>query len=79
MQKYQVEIQLSKFQRTMKRFKETFRKLYCFACICAFALASIGGIAYLFYDTHAVFAVAAIATTGMAVPYLIERIKEIMG
>lgn len=55
------------------------RKFYCFACICLYALAAIGGVAYLFSDSHGVFAVAAIATTAMATPYLIERIKEIMG
>lgn len=47
-------------------------------CLCLYALAAIGGVAYLFYDMHGVFAVAAIATTGMATPYLIERIKELM-
>jgi hypothetical protein len=35
-------------------------------------------VAYLFYDMHGVFAIAAIATTAMATPYLIERIKELM-
>jgi hypothetical protein len=55
----------------------TLRKLYCFVCICIYALAAIGGIAYLFYDQHGVFAVAAIAVTAMATPYLIERIKEL--
>ena len=54
------------------------RKLYCFACICMYALAAIGGVAYLFSDHHGVFAVAAIATTAMATPFLIERIKELM-
>ena len=54
------------------------RKFYCFACICLYALAAIGGVAYLFYDMHGVFAIAAIATTAMATPYLIERIKELM-
>lgn len=58
--------------------KETLRKFYCFFCICFFALAAFGGIAYLFYDDHAIFGVAAIATTAMAVPFLIERIKELM-
>lgn len=58
--------------------KEMLRKLYCFMCLCLYALAAIGGVAYLFYDMHGVFAVAAIATTGMATPYLIDRIKELM-
>jgi hypothetical protein len=58
--------------------KEVLRKLYCFACVCLYALAAIGGVTYLFTDHHAVFAVAAIATTAMATPYLIERIKELM-
>lgn len=58
--------------------KETLRKLYCFGCLCAYALAALGGIAYLFYDMHGVFAVSAIAVTAMATPYLIERIKELM-
>lgn len=43
-----------------------------------YALAAIGGVAYLFYDMHGVFAIAAIATTAMATPYLIDRIKELM-
>lgn len=54
------------------------RKFYCFACLCMYALAAIGGVAYLFYDMHGVFAIAAIATTAMATPYLIDRIKELM-
>lgn len=54
------------------------RKFFCFACVCLYALAAIGGVAYLFSDHHGVFAVAAIATTAMATPYLIERIKELM-
>ena len=58
--------------------KSVLRKLYCFACICMYALAAIGGVAYLFSDHHGVFAVAAIATTAMATPFLIERIKELM-
>lgn len=58
--------------------KEIKRKLYCFGCICLYALAAIGGVTYLFTDNHAIFAVAAIATTAMATPYLIERIKELM-
>lgn len=58
--------------------KEVLKKLYCFGCICLYVLAAIGGVTYLFTDHHAVFAVAAIATTAMATPYLIERIKELM-
>lgn len=58
--------------------KEFIRKIYCFICLCIYALAAIGGIAYLFYDEHGVFAVAAIGVTAMATPYLIERIKELM-
>ena len=54
------------------------RKLFCFACVCLYALAAIGGIAYLFHDGHAVFAIAAIGATAMATPYLIDRIKELM-
>lgn len=57
---------------------EMFRKVLCFSCICLYALAAIGGVAYLFSDHHGIFAVAAIATTAMATPYLIERIKELM-
>lgn len=57
---------------------EMLRKLLCFSCICLYALAAIGGVAYLFSDHHGIFAVAAIATTAMATPYLIERIKELM-
>ena len=63
---------------TIMTGKEIFRQLYCFLCVCIYALAAIGGIAYLFYDKHLVFAVAAIAVTAMATPYLIERIKELM-
>lgn len=58
--------------------KDILRKLYCFGCIRLYALAAIGGVTYLFTDHHAIFAVAAIATTAMATPYLIERIKELM-
>lgn len=58
--------------------KNILRKLYCFVCLCLYALAAIGGVAYLFSDHHGVFAVAAIATTAMATPFLIERIKELM-
>lgn len=58
--------------------KYMLRKFYCFFCVCLYALAAIGGVAYLFYDAHGVFAVAGIATTAMATPYLIDRIKELM-
>lgn len=58
--------------------KDVLRKLYCFMCVCLYALAAIGGVAYLFSDHHGVFAVAVIATTAMATPFLIERIKELM-
>lgn len=54
------------------------KQIYCFLCVCLYALAGIGGVAYLFYDHHAVFGVAAIATTAMATPFLIDRIKDIM-
>ena len=54
------------------------RKAYDFSCICLFALAAIGGIAYLFYDHHALFGVAAIAVSGMAIPYIIERVKSLI-
>jgi hypothetical protein len=62
----------------MTMSKDIVRKLYCFLCVCLFALAAIGGVAYLFSDSHGVFAIAAIATTAMAAPYLIDRIKELM-
>ena len=78
MPKYHPETPQLKFQKMMTMSKEVFRKLYCFGCICLYALAAIGGVAYLFSDSHAFFAVAAIATTAMATPYLIERIKELM-
>ena len=58
--------------------KDMMKKIYACICICLYALAAVGGVAYLFYDMHGVFAIAAIATTAMATPYLIERIKEIM-
>lgn len=58
--------------------REILRQLYCFVCLCVYALAAIGGVAYLFHDHHFVFAIAAIAVTAMATPYLIERIKELM-
>lgn len=74
-----METQQLKYLKTMMELnKEILRKLYCFICICLYALAAIGGVAYLFYDMHGIFAIAAIATTAMATPYLIERIKEIM-
>lgn len=58
--------------------KELWRKIFAAACVFAYALAAVGGIAYLFSDHHGVFAVAAIATTAMATPFLIERIKELL-
>jgi hypothetical protein len=62
----------------MTMSKEVVKKIYCFICVCLYALAAIGGVAYLFSDHHGVFAIAAIATTAMATPYLINRIKELM-
>lgn len=67
-----------RFQRMMTMSKEVVKKIYCFICVCLYALAAIGGVAYLFSDHHGVFAIAAIATTAMATPYLINRIKELM-
>lgn len=58
--------------------KEIWRKIFAGGCIFAYSLAAVGGIAYLFSDHHGVFAIAAIATTAMATPYLIERIKELL-
>ena len=58
--------------------KEIWKKIFAAVCIFAYSLAAVGGIAYLFSDHHGVFAIAAIATTAMATPYLIERIKEIL-
>ena len=58
--------------------KKILRDFYCFLCVIMYSLAAIGGVAYLFYDMHVIFAVAAIATTAMATPFLIDRIKEIM-
>lgn len=57
---------------------DTLRKLYSFVCICLFALAALGGVAYLFFDHHAIFGISAIATSAMAVPYLIECINDLM-
>ena len=74
----QAETPQLKFQKMMNMSKDILRKLYCFVCVCLYALAAIGGVAYLFYDAHGIFAVAGIATTAMATPYLIERIKELM-
>lgn len=54
------------------------RKAYDFACISLFALAAIGGVAYLFYDHHALFGVAAVAVSGMAIPYIIKRVKSLL-
>lgn len=58
--------------------KEVWKKIFAAACILAYALAALGGIAYLISDHHGIFAIAAVATTAMATPYLIERIKELM-
>lgn len=58
--------------------REVWKKVFAAGCVFAYSLAAIGGIAYLFSDHHGVFAVAAIATTAMATPYLIERIKELL-
>lgn len=80
MQRFSEETQLLKYLKiTIMTGREMLRQMYCFICVCVYALAAIGGIAYLFYDKHLVFAVAAIAVTAMATPYLIERIKELMG
>lgn len=78
MLRYPAETQPLKFLKKMMS-NNIIRKLFCFFCICLYSLAAIGGVAYLFYDMHGVFAVAAIATTAMATPYLIDRIKELMG
>lgn len=59
--------------------KFALKKIYDFACVCLYALAAIGGIAYLFFYEHYIFGVAAIATTAMATPYIVGRIKDIMG
>ena len=58
--------------------KEILKKIFAAGCIGCYALAAVGGIAYLFSDNHGVFAIAAIATTAMATPYLVARIKELM-
>lgn len=57
---------------------EFLRKGFCWICILCYALAAIGGIAYLIVYQHGIFAIAAVGTTAMATPYLIERINELM-
>lgn len=58
--------------------KEYARKGFDFACICAYILGAIGGIAYLFYDHHSLFGVAGIAVSAMAVPFVIKRVKSLL-
>lgn len=57
--------------------KDILEKVYDMLVILMYALAAIGGVAYLFVDRHYVFSFAAIATTAMATPYLIKRIKHL--
>lgn len=59
--------------------KGEWSRLFDVVCIVLFALGAIGGIAYLFYYDKAVFGVAAMAITAMAVPFLVERIKHLTG
>lgn len=53
-----------------------FSKIYDFALVCIYTLGVIGSSAYLFYDGHGLFGFACLALAGMALPYLIKRIKH---
>lgn len=66
------------FTNHLAAAKAVLRKLYCFACVCVAALALIGGVAYLFYFHKPLFAVAVLCLAGMAVPFVVARVKELL-
>ena len=63
---------------TKEAIKEWAVKMFDFACLCLYALAAIGGVAYLFFDHHGIFGVAALAVCGMALPYIIKKAKDLI-
>lgn len=58
---------------------ETLKKIYCILCIIVAVFATIGGTAYLFYYHQPHFAIANLGLAAMAVPFVIERVKELLG
>lgn len=58
---------------------ETLRKLFSFFCICIAVFATIGCTAYLFYFHKPLFAVACLCLAGMAVPFVIKQVKNLIG
>lgn len=55
---------------------ETIKQIYRFFLILVAVLSVLGGTAYLFSDGHALFGVANIGLSLMAMPYFIGEMKE---
>ena len=54
------------------------KKIYDFACLCAYALGSIGGFGYCAYLKQWVIAVAVVALAAMAFGFVKARLTDIM-
>lgn len=57
---------------------ENFKKFCGFFAVLIAVFAIIGGTAYLFYDHHYPFAFANLCLGVLAVPYIVERVKELL-
>lgn len=57
--------------------KDTLKQLYRFFLILLAALSMLGGTAYLFSDGHALFGIANVGLSLMAMPYFINQMKEL--
>ncbi len=60
----------------MKKFFEN--PFVCFVVLCVFILAAIGSTGYLFYFKKALFGVVNIGLVAMALPFVIDCIKNMV-
>lgn len=58
---------------------QDFKKLLAFFAVCAYALGTIGGVAYLFYFHKAPFAFAEIVVSALAFPMVRDAFRLLLG
>ncbi len=62
-----------------EKTKETLKKIAAFACLCLYALGSIGGLGWSLYNKSYLIAVGVAVLAAMAVPTLLKALKVLTG
>lgn len=57
---------------------EDLKKIFAFICCALWVFATIGGPAYLFYYSKPQFAIASLAVSAMAFPFIMDKAKEVI-